>query len=214
MNLSAEKSSLRGKALAERDKLSQDERAQKSASICEELFRYCTRNLGRLQNKLITVYASMQSEVSLDVFVDAAYQEKARVCFPCMMENKPVARDNKAAFLEKNRSFMVFREVSAQQYRTDAIPFIVDPLYRCSSESSAVSKFSLVEPAAIDLVVVPLVAFDANNNRLGYGGGNYDHFLPQLCSDTLIVGVAFAEQRVEAVPTEPHDLMLPHIIFA
>ena len=59
-----------------------------------------------------------------------------------------------------------------------------------------------------------MVAFDAGNHRLGYGGGNYDRFLPQLRGDAVVCGIAFAEQQVERVPLEPHDLPLPHIIVA
>ena len=64
------------------------------------------------------------------------------------------------------------------------------------------------------MVVVPLVAFDGQGGRLGYGGGNYDKFLPRLQDATLVVGVGFEEQRVDEVPREAHDLTLPHIISA
>ena len=51
--------------------------------------------------------------------------------------------------------------------------------------------------------------------RLGYGGGNYDRFLPEAASMTAFVaGVAFEEQRVDRVSTEPHDLPLPRIFSA
>ena len=50
--------------------------------------------------------------------------------------------------------------------------------------------------------------------RLGYGGGNYDRFLRELRCDAVVCGIAFREQEVEAVPTEPHDLALPKIIVA
>ena len=50
--------------------------------------------------------------------------------------------------------------------------------------------------------------------RLGYGGGNYDRFLRELRSDAVVCGIAFREQEVKAVPTEPHDLALPKIIIA
>ncbi len=74
--------------------------------------------------------------------------------------------------------------------------------------------FRCVAPQEIDAVVVPMVAFDAHNNRLGYGGGNYDRFLPQLREGAVVVGVAFKEQKIPAVPLEPHDLSLPFIVQA
>ena len=57
-----------------------------------------------------------------------------------------------------------------------------------------------------------MVAFDEGNMRLGYGGGNYDRFLREIREDAVVCGVAFREQEVPAVPTEPHDLALPKII--
>ena len=50
--------------------------------------------------------------------------------------------------------------------------------------------------------------------RLGYGGGCYDRYLPTLSPACQIIGIAFDEQRVDHVPTDAHDLPLPHIISA
>ena len=99
------------------------------------------------------------------------------------------------------------------------------------------------------MIVVPVVGFDNQGNRLGYGAGNYDRYLAQIAevadlrfveaesadkkpsaatsndpglqfvdvnsvdagrkSPTCrIVGVAFAEQQVDTIPTEEHDIPL------
>ena len=79
------------------------------------------------------------------------------------------------------------------------------------------NKWGIEEPVRghaatdIDLAVVPLVAFDDDGNRLGYGGGNYDRALPFASSDAVIIGIAFAEQRVPTVPALPHDIRIPII---
>lgn len=64
------------------------------------------------------------------------------------------------------------------------------------------------------IVIVPLVAFDARGGRLGYGGGFYDRTLAQLRArgPVLAVGLAFAAQQVPAVPLEPTDQMLDMIV--
>ena len=61
-----------------------------------------------------------------------------------------------------------------------------------------------------DCVLVPLLAFDAAGHRLGYGGGYYDRTLAQLPHATRL-GVAFACQRLPAVPVGPNDIPLPRI---
>ena len=62
-----------------------------------------------------------------------------------------------------------------------------------------------VEPALLDLVIVPGVAFDLIGNRLGYGGGFYDRFLPRCRPDTVYLALAFELQiRADVYPGE-HD---------
>lgn len=61
-----------------------------------------------------------------------------------------------------------------------------------------------------DLILVPMVAFDAACNRLGHGKGYYDRYLGQ--SDLKTVGIAFSEFRLDTVAVEPHDVKLDVII--
>lgn len=61
----------------------------------------------------------------------------------------------------------------------------------------------MVEPAAIDIILVPLLACDDRGYRLGYGGGFYDRYLPRTSAKR--VGVGFAQQRRECLPAESHD---------
>lgn len=58
---------------------------------------------------------------------------------------------------------------------------------------------------AIDVVVVPGVAFDADGWRLGRGGGHYDRLLARLGGRVIAVGVADEDAVVPAVPCEAHD---------
>ena len=65
--------------------------------------------------------------------------------------------------------------------------------------------------AVPDLVFVPLLAFDAEGYRLGYGGGYYDRTLAAL-PRARAVGYGFGFQQVDAVPRGPFDLKLPAIV--
>ncbi|MGB0882851.1 MAG: 5-formyltetrahydrofolate cyclo-ligase [Vicingaceae bacterium] len=62
-----------------------------------------------------------------------------------------------------------------------------------------------------DLIIIPGLAFDNNNFRLGYGGGYYDNFLVNH-PEALKVGIFYPHQKVEKVPTESHDLQLDEIL--
>lgn len=65
-----------------------------------------------------------------------------------------------------------------------------------------------------EVLIVPLVGFDAQGNRLGYGGGFYDRTLEGLRAKrpTLAVGFAFSAQRLSDLPLEPTDQPLDVII--
>lgn len=69
-----------------------------------------------------------------------------------------------------------------------------------------------VRPSALDLVVVPGLAFTADGSRLGQGGGHYDRFLATV--DAPTVGVCFAEQLVDSLPLEPHDVRVLTVLSA
>ena len=64
----------------------------------------------------------------------------------------------------------------------------------------------VVEPALIDLILVPGLAFDRGGFRIGYGKGYYDRLLPLLRGDCITCGVAFSLQLADCVPLEPFDL--------
>jgi 5-formyltetrahydrofolate cyclo-ligase len=61
--------------------------------------------------------------------------------------------------------------------------------------------------AWLQLVFVPLLAYDLSGHRLGYGKGFYDRFLAKLSSGVLKVGLSFFSAEKE-IPTERHDVLL------
>jgi len=63
-----------------------------------------------------------------------------------------------------------------------------------------------------DVVLVPLVAFDAACHRLGYGGGYFDRTLSVLAPRPWMIGVAFALQRVASIAPQAHDRPLDRVI--
>ena len=70
---------------------------------------------------------------------------------------------------------------------------------------------NFIEPAQIDCVIVPGVAFDKTGGRLGLGGGYYDKFLPRAVNAKKIA-FAYDFQVVESLPTEAHDAKIDMIL--
>jgi 5-formyltetrahydrofolate cyclo-ligase len=80
------------------------------------------------------------------------------------------------------------------------------------------SKFQVLEPIAdgnnyeLDIIICPLIAFDKNFNRIGYGGGFYDRFL-ENAENLIKIGVAYKFQKLAKLPVEMHDARLDLIIY-
>lgn len=91
---------------------------------------------------------------------------------------------------------------------------------RCSGGADLVrSRFGVLEPvgpgvdpAEIDVVCVPGLAFDRRGYRVGYGKGFYDRFLPLLRPDTVVIGVCFDVQLVNEVPHDHFDVPVPRVV--
>ena len=87
-----------------------------------------------------------------------------------------------------------------------------EPLY--------VSKFGTLEPKnsnkeiTPDLIMVPLVAFDNQLNRIGYGKGYYDRILKKISKikkKTIFLGIAYSFQKCRKIPVNKHDFKLDYI---
>lgn len=72
----------------------------------------------------------------------------------------------------------------------------------------------LLAPQALDLVLVPLVAFDCKGHRLGMGGGYYDTTFAfrRKCTKPRLIGLAYDFQRVSYVPCSMLDVQLDEVI--
>jgi len=101
----------------------------------------------------------------------------------------------------KNSNKMVFKLWTYQE-----------PLY--------VNNFGILEPKKFnrsltpDLVLVPLVAFDQNLDRIGYGKGFYDRFLKDITkkkNKIISIGIAYSFQKVSKIPTNKFDFKLDYI---
>lgn len=83
----------------------------------------------------------------------------------------------------------------------------------------ALGHYGIMEPtgalftdyAAIDVAVIPGMAFDAQGHRLGRGKGYYDRFLPKA-TRAYKIGVCFDFQKQETIPTDAYDITMDCVI--
>ena len=138
-------------------------------------------------SKKITIggYYPSNYEVNILKFLEEASKKKLRITLPV------ITSSNKMSF-----KTWVFKE----------------PLY--------VNKFGILEPkisgkAIIpDIIMVPLVAFDKQLNRIGYGKGYYDRSLKKISKikkKTISLGIAYSFQECPRIPVNKHDFKLDYI---
>jgi len=84
-----------------------------------------------------------------------------------------------------------------------------------------INQFGMLEPALLsdhivpDIMLVPLLAYDKQNNRLGYGGGFYDRYLNKylkIHSNIFTIGIAFSFQKHHKLPVSNNDVKLNYIL--
>lgn len=92
------------------------------------------------------------------------------------------------------------------------------------NDQCSLNKWGIYEPieascsqvplSHVNMIIVPGLAFDSKNHRLGYGKGFYDKLLVNLSSTATTIGLGFSEQfSKEPLPAETHDVSLDSVLF-
>jgi 5-formyltetrahydrofolate cyclo-ligase len=175
---------LRRDALSKRDALSEEQRLHLSERICAKLIA----DLKNAHARIVHCYISFRTEVETRILIEHLLQARIRVVTPVV----DVAAGPRS---------LVHTEIRhLRELQTGAFG-LQEPIARDAADL-----------AGLDAVIVPIVAFDRQGARLGYGKGFYDTFLRQLPAETKRIGLAFALQEVPHIPLLPHDERLGRII--
>lgn len=166
-----------------RDSLSPEDVEKNS----EAVFKFITSSFLWKSAQRIMCYLAMGGEIHTKPIITKAWEEKKEVIIP-------VCSDNAIIIPSLLRSF------DDLEPRTMGILEPKD------------EKIGEVNPQTIDLCLIPGIAFDHQGNRLGFGAGYYDRFLPLLKKSTPKVALAHQVQiRKEPLPNSPHDIPMDYI---
>ncbi len=136
--------------------------------------------------RIVAGYMSMRTEIDPTAAMHALHAAGTRLCVPV---------------IEAAGQPLIFREWAPQAEMTEG-PF----------GAGVPASGAWLAP---DILIVPLVGFDAQLNRLGYGGGFYDRTLRNLRRDhpeTRAIGFAYAGQRLPRIPVEATDERIDLIV--
>ena len=92
-------------------------------------------------------------------------------------------------------------------------------LYWSTKDPLSINQYGIPEPVSNkvifpDILLVPLLAFDKNLNRIGYGGGFYDRYIKKIeqYKKVLTIGIAYSFQKVKKIPINKYDIKLDFVI--
>lgn len=179
------KSELRMRVLNARKSMSEEELSQKSRKIGQALFELPSFKAAQT----IMFYIDFRNEVQTGEMIKEVLRQGKRVVIPITDV--------------KNTRLIPSELKDFPGDLTSGTWGILEPKADC------VRPIDINE---IDFVIVPGVSFDEKGNRLGYGGGFYDRFLPQTKEGTIYCALAFEMQIKEEVYPEVHDQLVHYVI--
>lgn len=131
----------------------------------------------------VAVYLSMGSELATAPLINALQARRIAVFAPALL-----------------RGQMRFRALGNARLQTHPLGMLQPP---CGTALRA---------SAMDVLMLPLLAFDARGTRLGQGGGYYDRALSKASFRPYRLGLAYAAQQVPVLPREPWDVPLHAVL--
>jgi len=185
-----DKTELRKRLRARRRALSEAERFRLSHAVCERL-----RRRGEFQRaRRIALYLPNDGEVDLTPLLERIWARRQTAYLPVLR-------------------LLAGQRLAFHPYR----PGDLLAANRYGIPEPVAHPGEAVPPHALDLVLLPLVAFDPQGHRLGMGGGFYDRtfaFLRQRrhWQRPHLVGVAYEFQAVPELPAEPWDVPLHAVV--
>ena len=135
----------------------------------------------------ISIFQPYNNEIDTNNLISLLFSKKVSISLPCIVEDS---------------NQMIFREWK-------------------EGEELVKGKYGILEPSNKNKVIIPsvlfipLLAFDDNGNRLGYGGGYYDKYIEELENNEnmpIKIGVGYSFQKINDVPNNSMDKKLNWIL--
>ena len=160
--------------------------ANQPNDAADRLEKFATEiiSISNVQLPIIALYGAIGSELDVSILRDALIKQGVKVVLPVVV---------------KKHAPLVFRQ------------------WQIGCEMSK-DLFDILTPSAANpelvpnIILLPLLAFDEDGGRLGYGGGFYDRTLGQLGDQVITIGVGFAGQKIQKVPMGLHDKRVDYIL--
>ncbi|MER2520777.1 MAG: 5-formyltetrahydrofolate cyclo-ligase [Bdellovibrionales bacterium] len=168
------------------EKLRCEASAKSGSAAARKICRILCGSIDIRPNTVVASYHPQRCEISPEPLIAALRERGCEIALPVVIgKHQP----------------LTFRAFSPGNALAPGFGGIPEPLPQAETLSP-------------DLFLVPLLAFDRQGNRLGYGGGYYDRTLnlARLCKRVLAIGLAYSCQEIENVPHGSHDMRLDAVL--
>ena len=136
------------------------------------------------QAKVLLCYVGSEREINTSALLHAALRDGKILALPLCVE----------------KGVMEARQIAGLGDLVSGKYGILAPKLTCP----------VVEPEALELVVVPCAAGNERGERLGYGGGYYDRYLPRVSCPTMLL--CRRHLLTDEIPLEEHDLRMDYLV--
>ena len=185
MEITADKNALRKQYKQIRTQLTMEQVTKNSEQIADYLFQTAFWQ----KSHTVMLYLSFQNEVITDSIYQRGWQEGKTMLIPiCSPQNGIMTMSVLSSF----------EQLTLNRYGIRELP---DSLQQ------------IVPPEAIDLCLIPGVAFDRYGNRLWFGSGYYDRYMAYIAPDVPRIALAHSCQIYEGIlPTDQYDLPIEYML--
>ena len=165
-------------------------------SFAGEIIGYKVMAMEEYKNAdTIFIYADYNREVPTSTIIEDALKSGKKVALPKVYKNEVVNEEN-------DRNYMKFHYITSMEDLEPGYNGIREP-----KEELPVADYDTKS----SVMIMPLMAFDTNKNRVGYGAGFYDRYLDSH-KVAYKIGIAYDEQKVEAIDDSTEYDVRPDVI--
>lgn len=184
-----DKTEIRKEILKKRSELSVSQWREKSSLIQQQILK---SNILDLADDIL-IYSDFRGEVETKALIEDALLEGKNVYLPRVLKSA-------------TEPLMEFYRIESNTALSEGYMGIREPV-------AGIEHQFVYEDCKSNRIVmfVPGVAFDKNNNRLGYGKGFYDYYLKDK-QNIITIGLCFELQLVDALPVSDNDIRLSKVI--
>ena len=176
------------------------EKLKKNQSVNDKFLQDALERMYGVQpvrDPYIAVYSPIEGEVDITPFITAAREAGCIICYPAM--------------LQENLMCMVRFDINDPYI--NEFEFLKNP-QKVTKLDVRKTSCRMVSPEDLDIILVPMLAFNNDRFFISRGGAIYDRYIPRTSLGVRVIGVGYSEQCIDDLEISSHDCQLRKTVTA